>query len=140
MLSETQQSPIDRITLLLKHTRSIKSAKGGVTAQCPAHHDAENSLMVWEDETDRHVGVMCFAGCSRSAICTAWGIARTALYVHNGKPKQLEKSGLSLIDLCKDKWIHPRDLGIMQLNITDTIKYENRQAVRIPYYHIDGTW
>src|ERR1041385_4212857 len=55
--TQVAQAPIDRITLLLKHTRSIKSARGGVTAHCPAHHDTENSLMVWEDDSDHHVGV-----------------------------------------------------------------------------------
>ena len=134
-----QQSPIDRITSLLRHTRSIRSARGGITAQCPAHHDTENSLMIWEDESDQHVGVMCFAGCSRSAICTAWGITESDLYVQDGTSKRPKKPGLSLIDLCKEKWIHPRDLEIMQLGIADTIMYENRQAIRIPYYRMDGT-
>lgn len=133
------QDPIDHITLLLKHTRSIKSARGGVTAQCPAHHDTENSLMVWEDDSDHHVGVMCFAGCSRSAICAAWGIEETDLYVQDGRSQQPKKPGLSLMDLCKEKWIHPRDLEIMQLGITEGLKYEGRSAVRIPYYQTDGT-
>jgi Fe2+ or Zn2+ uptake regulation protein len=137
--TQVAQAPIDRITLLLKHTRSIKSARGGVTAQCPAHHDTENSLMVWEDDSDHHVGVLCFAGCSRSAICTAWGIEETDLYVQDGRPQQPKKLGLSLMDLCKEKWIHPRDLEIMQLGITEGLKYEGRSAVRIPYYHMDGT-
>src|SRR5436190_85033 len=132
-------APIDRITLLLKHTRSIKSARGGVTAQCPAHHDTENSLMVWEDDSDHHVGVLCFAGCSRSAICAAWGIEETDLYVQDGRAQQPKKPGLSLMDLCKEKWIHPRDLEIMQLGITEGLKYEGRSAVRIPYYQTDGT-
>ncbi len=143
MISETQtkvtqQPPIDRITSLLKHTRSIKSARGGVTAQCPAHHDTENSLMVWEDDSDHHVGTMCFAGCSRSAICAAWGIAESDLYVQDWQPKKAPKSGISTMDLCKEKWIHPRDLEIMQLGLTE-IKYEGRPAVCIPYYRMDGT-
>jgi hypothetical protein len=95
--------------------------------------------MIWEDESDQHVGVMCFAGCSRSAICAAWGIEETDLYVQDSRPQQPKKSGLSLMDLCKEKWIHPRDLEIMQLGITEGLKYEGRPAVRIPYYHMDGT-
>lgn len=136
--------PYERIEPLLKHVRPIRSGKPGVTAQCPAHDDAHNSLTVWEDEDDHHVGVQCYANCSRAAICAAWGISEADLHVReerdNGRPPVIK---LSLFDFCAEKLIHPNDLIIMGLGVTDRLPYhkegKNYLAVRIPYFLADGT-
>ena len=64
--------------------------------------------MVWEDETDGHVGVKCWAGCSRKTVCDALGISETDLYISNNQYKpQHHPKGPSILDLAIDKGIHP---------------------------------
>jgi AAA domain len=54
----------------------------------------------------------------------------------NGHHKPLT---LSLFDLAADKMIHPRDLAVMDLGITDGHKWKGCSVVRIPYYLADGS-
>src|SRR5712691_4570395 len=73
--------PIDRVLSLI----NARSYSRGYTACCPAHNDGEASLMLWEDEADGHVGVKCFAGCSRKAIVETIGLTESDLYVSSGR-------------------------------------------------------
>ena len=75
MSTTTMQQPLERVLSLLKSSRAYTSqvhpSSRNHTAHCPAHNDKRSSLAVWEDETDSHVGLKCFAGCTRAAICEA---------------------------------------------------------------------
>jgi hypothetical protein len=125
----SQQSPIERVLSLLP----AKSVSNGHSACCPAHNDKNPSLSIWEDESDGHVGLKCFAGCSRKAICDALGIQETDLYRNDkqfkAKPK---RPAITLLELAVDKIIPPAFL--LNLNITEM----KNGGVRIPHYLMNG--
>ena len=74
---------------------------------CPVHNDTEESLMFWEDESDGHVGVFCWANCQRADVCAALGIREADLYNGARPPKAGPDHTLDLLDLALDKLIHP---------------------------------
>lgn len=47
-------------------------------ARCPAHVDMVNSLTVWD--ADDHIGVFCYANCSRREVVEAIGLWERDLY------------------------------------------------------------
>jgi len=67
----TVDMPIDRVLPRFKGYKEKHSGMPGWTACCPAHNDKNPSLTIWEDTIDRHVGILCFAGCPREAIVEA---------------------------------------------------------------------
>src|SRR5436305_3733015 len=127
------EKPIDRVLALIK----AKPYSKGYLAHCLAHHDAENSLSVWEYETDEHVGIKCYAGCSRKAVVEAIGLTEQDLY-RRDRPRVLRPvgPGITLLSLGIAKGIHPSIL--INLDLLD-ITYRGRDAVRIPYQLPDGT-
>src|SRR5436305_3629480 len=132
--------PIERVLDALKEYRECRR---GYTARCPAHNDSEPSLTIWEDEADGHVGLKCFAGCSRVAIAEALGLTEQELYVSDGKykPKRTPRK-IVLMDLAIDKCIHPLLLAHYGLadgytGITSKGR-EVKNVIRIPYYLEDG--
>jgi hypothetical protein len=126
--------PIDRVLPLFKNAKEIRSGRGGYIVCCSAHNDRNPSLMVWEDQSDSHVGLMCFAGCSRQAIVESIGLTEADLYI-NGKASQ-PAGGIELFDLAADKLIHPGMLA--NLGVTDAHTFTGKRAVHIPYYTMDG--
>lgn len=137
---DTQVKPIERFLSQLKGYRPYSR---GFSAVCPSHQDSTNSLMVWEDETDGHVGLKCWAGCTRKQICDAVNIAETDLYVRDASHiKREPRPGLELIDLVLDKCIPP--VVFSSLYITDDFKFKFKsgrwvsKAIRIPYFTIEG--
>lgn len=144
--SNTILAPLDRVLPLLQ---GVKSYSRGYTALCPSHADRDRSLMIWEDETDGHVGLKCFAGCERKYICQSIGLAESDLYLQSEKPYHTgSHKGIDLLDLIEHKLIHPHVLAA--LGITDNFSYTFKQtdpkkqpytvqnAIRIPYYTQDG--
>src|SRR5579884_458371 len=131
--SLSSEHPIDRV---LSQLQAVKRYSRGYLARCPAHHDRNPSLMLWEDRADQHVGLKCYAGCSRKAIVEAIGLTEADLYIHAG-PRLLPASpdGVTILDLALDKQIHPALL--VNLGLTDCT-YHGRDAVRIPYYTMEG--
>jgi hypothetical protein len=98
MTQTTTQKPIDRFLPLLKGVKSQHyNGRGnpGSTACCPAYNDSEASLLVWEDTSDHHVGIKCFAGCTRKAIVEAVGLTESDLYT-DGKTHSAPK-GVTII-------------------------------------------
>src|SRR6266700_2746443 len=130
MSTETAtQQPIERVLSLLKHPRRYSH---GYSTHCPAHQDKRASLMVWEDEADNHVGMMCFRGCPRAAICEAIGITEEDLYVPGeNRPKRDPSTIITSFGLGIDKHIHPHFLD--NLGVRD-----DKRGVIIPYYTQDG--
>src|SRR5712691_10596001 len=128
-----EEKPLQRVLARL----SYQSYSRGYLARCPAHGDRHPSLMVWEDPADEHVGLKCLTGCTRKAIVEAMGLSEPDLYV-SSKPLALRRLqlGITMIDLAVDKLIYPNLLD--QLGVTD-ITLKGHQAVRIPYYWVDGT-
>lgn len=133
-MTQTATHPIERILPQLKGVKEVRSGKGGYVACCPAHNDRNPSLMVWEDQSDSHVGLKCLAGCSRKAVVEAIGLTEADLYV-NGKASQ-PAGGIELFDLAADKLIHPHLLD--SLGITDGHIYKGKRAIYIPYKTQDG--
>src|SRR5260221_6565622 len=110
----TEQTPIERFLSLVP----AKSYSRGYLACCPAHGERNASLMIWEDETDRHVGLKCFVGCERAAICEAVGLTESDLYMTKGrhyKPASPARR-LDLLDLAVHKLIHPNLLFSLQIS------------------------
>lgn len=130
MTTTAVQKPIERFLPLLKGYRQYSR---GYTARCPAHHDKSPSLMIWEDETDGHIGIKCHSGCSRKAICEALGITESSLYADDGqKVRGPSHPVITVMDLAVDKLIHPHFLE--RLGVRD-----DKRGVIIPYYKDDGT-
>ena len=130
-----QESPIDRVLSLLPGYRSYAR---GYTAHCPAHNDGHNSLMIWEDE-DGHVGIKCYTGCSRKAVCYALGIPETDLYVRskNYKPR-FQKHSLDIMAFALAKGIHPHHLT--NWGVIEGHNFRGwKNILRIAYYNLDGS-
>ncbi len=135
MTQTATKPPIERFLPQLKGVKSQKynnRGNPGYMACCPAHNDAEASLLIWEDSIDNHVGIKCFAGCTRRAVVEAVGLTESDLYT-DGKEHPAPKDVISLFDLAADKLIPPGFLA--SLDITDG--YTPR-AVHIPYHLPDG--
>ena len=126
----TQESPLE---VVLSRLPGYKSARRGYSACCPAHNDKKPSLSIWEDETDGHAGLMCYAGCQRKAICDAMGIEEKELYKDDGKRHSfIPRAHIDLLDIAVDKHIPPAfltNLGIL----------EKSRGLYIPYHNLDGT-
>jgi hypothetical protein len=102
-------------------------------ACCPAHNDRHPSLEIWEDITDGHAGIMCYAGCSHQAICDALSIDETNLYRKDTNFKaRAPYANITLQELGRDKIIDPRFL--INLDIT-----EFKGKIRITYFNLDGS-
>lgn len=135
------QKPID---FFLAHLHKYRSYHRGYTAHCPAHNDKNASLMIWEDETDGHVGVKCHAGCSRKSICDVLSIKEEELYIKSGKynPSYLKRK-IDIMDIAIHKGIHPQlltNLGVIEGYTWVTRKGRNwRGVLRITYYNLDGS-
>jgi hypothetical protein len=131
--TDTETKPIDRVLACISNKPYAK----GYLAHCPAHRDAEESLTIWEDQADEHVGIKCYAGCSRKAVVEAVGLTEQDLY-RQDRPRVLHttEGGITLLDLAVDKRIHP--VQLINLGLLD-MKYGRRDAVRIPYYLPDGS-
>lgn len=130
-----QQSPIELVLSLLPNA---KSSSRGYTASCPslahARGDRKPSLEIWEDESDGHVGLKCYAGCERKEICNALDIPETALY---RKDKQFKphapRPKIDMLDLAHDKCVPTVflfNLGLLEIKTG---------GIRIPYFNLDGT-
>lgn len=59
-------------------------------AQCPAHDDQVQSLTVWDAET--HIGIKCFAGCTRRQVCESLGFWERDLYYDTEEPVKVEEA------------------------------------------------
>ena len=98
--------------------------------------------MIWEDETDGHVGLKCYAGCSRKAICNSLSIQETDLYTHGYKPRS-EIHNIDIISLAMAKGILPQLLTNWKVQEGYTWKTNNgkswRNVLRIPYHNLDGS-
>ena len=136
------QTPYERF-LALPGVQHAKLYPRGYKMLCPVHHDTEESLIFWEDESDGHVGLMCFANCQRADICAALGIRESDLYNGARPPKAGPERKLDLLDLALDKLIHPGLLVSVGIEDSYTWKLDGkpsvRGVVRIPYYLEDGT-
>jgi P4 family phage/plasmid primase-like protien len=93
---------------------------------------------------DGHVGLMCYAGCSRKAICEAIGITESDLYPKERRKGLAAKKGLSILDLQQDKKIF--HIFLSEWGVTDAVTYTNPETgkqthnlVRIPYFNLDGS-
>jgi putative DNA primase/helicase len=127
------EKPIDRVLSRISAKRYSK----GYLAHCPAHRDAEESLTIWEDERDEHVGIKCYAGCTRKAIVEAIGLTEQDLYRQDGLRAIYQvEPGITVLDLAVAKRIHPNFL--INLGIVD-MTYRGRDAVRISYQLLDGS-
>src|SRR5579863_9294503 len=139
-MTTTQQEtqfvrPIDRILSLIR-TRQYSR---GWHAHCPAHQDSNDSLMIWEDESDGHVGIKCWAGCEHADVCHALGIDKSDLRASGAyRPKKLYRK-LDMIDLAQDKLLPPNFL--MSLGLQDSYTWHTpkgktvKNVVRIPYHN-----
>jgi len=117
---------------VLSRIGQYKSTRRGYMACCPAHHDGSPSLEIWEDESDGHIGLCCYANCSRTSICQALGLEETDLYLPNPDfQKQPKRAIIDLIDLARDKMIDPRLLFSYGLR-------EKKYGVQITYYTLSG--
>ena len=129
--------------LALPGVQRAKPYPRGYRMLCPVHHDTEESLIFWEDESNGHVGLFCFANCQRADICAALGIRESDLYNGARPPKSGPERKLDLLDLALDKFIHPGLLISIGLEDGYTWKLDGRPAVRgvvrIPYYLEDGS-
>lgn len=129
----------------LPGTSHAKPYSRGYQLCCPVHGDKRASMIFWEDEDDGHVGIHCFAGCTRADICSALGITESALYAGARAPRPgagpLRK--LDLLDLALGKLIHPGVFALASIEDGYTWKHpEGRQikgVIRIPYFMEDGT-
>jgi hypothetical protein len=130
---QSTEKPIDRVLARINAKRYSK----GYLAHCPAHRDTQESLAIWEDQTDEHVGIKCYAGCTRKAIVEAIGLTEQDLYQRD-RPRAIHQNepGITLLDLAIAKRIHPNVL--VNLDLVD-ITYRGRSAVRIPYRLPDGS-
>lgn len=129
------QSPIDLVLSLLPNARP---SFRGYVASCPgpthARGDRNPSLEIWEDESDGHVGLRCYAGCERKEICNALNIPENALYRKDKqfKPHSSRKK-IDMLDLALDKCIPTSflfNLGLIEVKTG---------GIRIPYFNLDGT-
>src|SRR6266487_836118 len=68
------------IELVLDLLPDAKPYSRGYLACCPGHGDRSPSLMIWEDETDNHVGLKCFTGCTRKQIVEGLKLTEHDLY------------------------------------------------------------
>jgi hypothetical protein len=143
-----QDRPIDRFLALLKGPKEYTPAgkmNQNYTAHCPSHHDGKRSLMVWEDDADGHVGVKCFAGCSRTAIVESVGLTEQDLYIQDeGKRRNAtRKKSLDICELLIDKLILPVVLESFGVRNGSCTYHKNgkeitRAGVVIPYFTEDG--
>lgn len=126
-MTQTTQRPIERFLPLLNNYREYSK---GYIAPCPAHADKHPSLMIWEDETDGHVGLKCFTGCTRAQICEALHITEHSLYTdgYRGTPR----TTVTALDLAVDKLINPHLLYALGVK-------DDKRGVAIPYHNQDGT-
>jgi hypothetical protein len=125
-----QLPPID---LVLSQIPDAKSSFRGYTARCPAHNDKNPSLEIWEDEKDGHVGLMCYAGCNRKAICDALSIEEADLYNKDQRYKaRAPREKIDLLDLAVNKIIPPAflsNLGLLEMK---------NGGIQIPYTTMEG--
>ena len=139
---KTKQTSLEQF-LALPGVEHAKRYTRGYRMLCPVHNDTEESLMFWEDESDGHVGVFCWANCQRADICAALGIRETDLYNDARPPRPGPERKLDLLDLALDKFIHPGLLVSVGIEDGYTWKPDGRPAVRgvvrIPYLLEDGT-
>jgi len=101
--------------------------------------------MIWEDP-DGNVGLKCFSGCSRKAICEAVQLTEQDLYVQDPtRKKRPARPTIDVCDLMADKIIRPDLLLSWGIVDGETTLYKNdgtpypRKGVVIPYYKPDGT-
>lgn len=62
--------PSHALRKVLNCLKHFKRSSKGYKACCPAHEDHKPSLSVWE-RVDGSIGLKCYAGCDRDAICAA---------------------------------------------------------------------
>lgn len=137
-MTQTATKPIERFLPLLKGVKSQRyngQGNPGSMACCPAHTDSTPSLEIWEDPLDYHIGIKCYAGCTRKAIVGALGLTEADLYV-DGKTRATPKDGITLFDLGTDKLIRPSILAAM--GVSDEHTYAGKKAVYITYYTAEG--
>jgi hypothetical protein len=149
--STVDEQPIDRFLALLKGCR--KSSRGYL-AHCPGpthrNGDSNPSLSIWEDEDDRHVGLRCYAGCTRKDIVESLDITEQDLYVQDGSQKRRPpRPVFDVCDLMVAKIIHPALLqqwGVHDGTAEECTFYSKKdgkpyvsKGVVIPYFYEDGT-
>lgn len=139
-------SPLEET--VLPRLRGVKSYAKGYIANCagPVHKggDRNKSLMLWEDETDGHAGMKCFAGCTRKDIVEAIGLTEQDLYKPDGTHKRQARPTINTCDLMVDKCIRPDLLDSYGVHDGETTFYKKdgtpykKKGVVIPYYTMDG--
>jgi len=141
--SNGHPTPLERFLALPLVEKEAKPYSRGYSMRCPAHGDKRASMIFWEDESDGHVGLMCFANCQRADICAALGIREADLYNGARPPRPGPERKLDLLDLALDKLVHPGLLVSAGIEDGYTWKLDGRPAVRgvvrIPYYLEDGS-
>jgi len=134
---------MERFLQLAPVEQGAKTYSRGYQMCCPVHGDTHASLIFWEDENDGHVGIHCFANCTRSDICAALGIREADLYTNARPPAPGPQHKLDLFDLAMHKLIHPRMFAHCNMTDNYTWKPEGKSAVRgvvrIPYMQEDGS-
>lgn len=73
------------------HFENVRPCGEGVTARCPAHDDAHNSLSISEGK-DGRILVRCHAGCETEVVLSAAGLKMTDLFNDEppARPKKTE--------------------------------------------------
>ncbi len=143
-MTTTVMAPIDQVLSCLKGIKSYGNGKGYV-AHCPGpkhkNGDKQRSLMIWEDASDSHVGMMCFAGCTRKEIVEALHLTEQDLYIGE---KRAPRPVLSFCDLMGAKLIRPDLLTSYGVQDGEATFYKDgkpyqRKGVIVPYYKQNGT-
>ncbi len=150
MISSVDYSPpFQRFLELPLVAQSAKAYSRGYQMFCPAHNDVhKRSLVFWEDDADGHVGICCFAGCTREDVCKALGIRESQLYRRGHDLPHRPALGaairtLDLLDLAVQKRIPP--VVLIDAGVSDGYSWRPQDkaaihnVVRIPYLQEDGT-
>ena len=74
-----EQSPGDRLTLILTRLQGVKRAGNGWQALCPAHEDKEPSLHISQD--DDRLLIYCHAGCRAEQVVQSLGLRMSDLFL-----------------------------------------------------------
>lgn len=78
---------------VLGKLEGVKAASGGHVAKCPAHEDNHQSLKV-DERSDGSVLLHCHAGCAKTALLAAMGLAFSDLYEPKDEAPQPAKKKL----------------------------------------------
>lgn len=141
-VAKAKPTPLERF-LALPSVQHTKAYPCGYRMLCPAHQDTKESLMGWEDESDGHVAVFCWANCQQADICAALGIRESDLYNDAHPPRPRPERKLDLLDIVLDKLIHPGLL--LSVGVEDSYTWKSvgrsafREVGRIPYLQEDGS-